>query len=76
MNRFKRGGARPGVFDILTALILLGILVWASWKQFPAYDRKLRSSAASPTPTLRPSGNLSQGSERFFISQIGFSAPC
>jgi hypothetical protein len=58
MKRFKRGATRPGVLDILTALILLAILVWASWKQFPAYNRKLGSSAASPTPTLRPSGKF------------------
>ncbi len=58
MKRFKRGAARPGLFDILTALILLAILIWASWKQFPAYNRKFRSSAESPTPTVRPSGRL------------------
>ena len=57
MKRFGRGGVRPGVLDILTALILLAILVWASWKQFPAYDRRLRSSAALSTPPLRPSSN-------------------
>jgi hypothetical protein len=55
MNRFGPGAVRPGVLDILTALILLAILVWASWKQFPAYDRKFRSSAALSTPPLRPS---------------------
>ena len=55
LTRFKRGATRPRILDILTALILLAILVWASWKQFPAYNGKFRSSAASPTPTLQPS---------------------
>jgi hypothetical protein len=36
---FMRGSTRPGVLDVLTALILLAILAWASWLQFPAYDR-------------------------------------
>jgi hypothetical protein len=56
MTRFMRGAVRPRILDILTALILLTILVWASWKQFPAYNGKFRSSAASPAPTLQPSG--------------------
>jgi len=57
MKRFKRGAMRPGILDILTALILLAILVWASWKQFPAYNRKLRSEPAAIS-TLRPSGKF------------------
>ncbi len=55
---FERGAVRPGLLDILTALILLAILLWASWKQFPAYHRSLPSSAAPTTPALRPPGNL------------------
>ena len=58
MQRFRRGATRPTLVDILTALILLSILVWASWKQFPAYERKFRSNAPSATPALRPSGKL------------------
>jgi hypothetical protein len=58
MKRFEYGAMRPGVLDILTALILLAILVWASWKQFPAYDRRIPPSAAPSTPALRPSGNF------------------
>jgi hypothetical protein len=53
--QFRRGATRPGLLDILTALILLGILVWASWKQFPAYHRQFRTEAAAPTTALRPS---------------------
>jgi hypothetical protein len=58
MKPFRRGATRPTLVDILTALILLIILVWASWKQFPAYDRKFRSNAPSAAPTFRPSGKL------------------
>jgi hypothetical protein len=58
MKRFKRGAMRPGVLDVLTALILLAILVWASWKQFPAYHRKFRPGAESPAPSFRPSGKF------------------
>jgi hypothetical protein len=53
MKHFKHGAMRPSLLDILTALILLVILVWASWKQFPAYNRKFRSGP-STTPALRP----------------------
>jgi hypothetical protein len=45
---FRRGAVRPGVLDVLTALILLALLLWASWKQFPAYDRRFRAARASP----------------------------
>jgi hypothetical protein len=58
MRRFKHGAVRPGVLDILTALILLAALVWASWKQFPAYNRKFRPNAMPTTPTVRPSGGF------------------
>lgn len=55
MKRFEGGAVRPGVLDILTALILLALLLWASWKQFPAYDRRFR--AAAPAPPLGPGQN-------------------
>ena len=64
MRRFKRGAMRPSVLDILTALILLAILLWASWKQFPAYNRKFRNGS-SATPTLRPSGQILDSSVFF-----------
>jgi hypothetical protein len=58
MSRFKRGAMRLRVLDILTALILLAILLWASWKQFPAYNRRFRSPVESPAPTHQPSGKF------------------
>jgi hypothetical protein len=36
---FSPGSTRIGVADVITALILLAILVWASWMQFPAYNK-------------------------------------
>jgi hypothetical protein len=34
---FTRGATRLGAIDVLIALILLALLLWASWEQFPAY---------------------------------------
>jgi hypothetical protein len=33
------------MMDVLTALILLGLLLYASWKQFPAFNRPVASPA-------------------------------
>lgn len=33
----QRGATQLGFLDILTALVILGILIAASWKQFPIY---------------------------------------
>jgi hypothetical protein len=38
-SRLKRGAARLGILDILTALVLLAVLLYASWRQFPAFNR-------------------------------------
>ena len=51
-SRFKRGATRLGLMDVLAALILLAVLLYASWRQFPAYN----SPTASQTHT--------QGSEK------------
>jgi hypothetical protein len=50
-GRFKsqRGATRLGVMDILAALILLGVLVFASYLEFPNYRRPAVSSPA-PSP--------------------------
>jgi len=37
-SRFRRGATRLGVMDVVTALILLGVLLYAAWKQFPAFN--------------------------------------
>lgn len=36
----SKGGVRPSLIDILAALILLAILLYAAWTQFPAYERR------------------------------------
>ena len=46
-NRVARGATHLGFVDILTAVILLGILLWAATLQFPAYER----SPVATTPT-------------------------
>jgi hypothetical protein len=47
------GATRPGFLDVLTAAVLLAILLWASWKQFPAYDND--HPAAIPAVSASPS---------------------
>ena len=46
LNRMTRGATHLGFVDILTAIVLLGILLWAATLQFPAYER-----APATTPT-------------------------
>jgi hypothetical protein len=58
MKRFERGAMRPTILDILTAFILLAILLWASWKQFPAYNRKFMPRAGSASATPRSAGKF------------------
>jgi len=52
-SRFKRGATRLGVMDVLTALILLGLLLYASWKQFPAFNRPVASPGQSHSADQR-----------------------
>jgi hypothetical protein len=49
-GRFKsqRGATRLGVMDIVAALILLGVLLFASYLEFPNYHRL---AAPSPAPS-------------------------
>jgi len=49
--RSQRGAIRLGLADILTALILLGILLVASYLQFPVYQRV---SSPNPSPQAAP----------------------
>ena len=44
-NHMTRGATHLGFVDILTAVILLGILLWAATLQFPAYERAPAASA-------------------------------
>jgi len=51
-ERFKsqRGATRLGVMDIVAALILLGVLVFAAYLEFPNY-RRLAVPSPAPSPT-------------------------
>ena len=56
-GRFKaqRGATRLGVMDILAALILLGVLVFAAYLEFPNYHRPaVPSPAPSPAAPSAP----------------------
>jgi hypothetical protein len=53
INRLQRGATQLGFVDILTAVILLGILLYAATLQFSAYKRP----PAAPTPTGTASGH-------------------
>lgn len=49
-DKSKRGAAPLGLLDVLTALVLLAILLYASWKQFPAFKDRIGSA---PLPSER-----------------------
>ncbi len=49
MPRLRRGAAQLGIMDVLTALVLLGLLLYASWKQFPAFNRPVAPPPAAQT---------------------------
>jgi len=54
-----RGATQLRVLDVLTALILLAVLLWASWKQFPAYENysSVGGPSAAPADSQRPAEN-------------------
>ncbi|MGO9607474.1 MAG: hypothetical protein ACLQAT_29435 [Candidatus Binataceae bacterium] len=45
----QRGATHLGFLDILTALVLLGILVFVSYLQFSNYQRPTASPSAVPS---------------------------
>jgi hypothetical protein len=50
LNRWNSGATHLEFGDVLTAILLLAILLWASWMQFPAYNRD-----SAPQPGRPPS---------------------
>lgn len=54
MLRWRRGATQLRFMDALTALILLAILVWVAWMQFPAYHRSALSPGSTPLKTALP----------------------
>jgi hypothetical protein len=46
-----RGATRLGFVDIIVIAIVMAILLFAAWKQFPAYDRPFTPRAIlTPVP--------------------------
>jgi predicted lipid-binding transport protein (Tim44 family) len=43
----NQGATQLGFLDVLTALILLALLIWAASRQFPAYHRAPAPSTAA-----------------------------
>ncbi|HYA36554.1 MAG TPA: hypothetical protein VEF03_13090 [Candidatus Binataceae bacterium] len=46
-----RGATQLGVIDVITGLVLLGILLWAASKQFPTYSKMQSQPTASAAPS-------------------------
>jgi hypothetical protein len=49
ISRTHRGAARIGFADVLVIAIVMALLLFAAWKQFPAYNRPF-----TPRPILTP----------------------
>jgi type II secretory pathway component PulJ len=43
----ERGATSPGLLDVVVVAVLLAILLYAAWRQFPAYQPS--SPASAPT---------------------------
>jgi len=52
-NRSARGATQLGLLDVLTALILLGILLYAATVQFSVYSRPPAQPIPSSTAASR-----------------------
>jgi hypothetical protein len=46
-----RGATSPGFFDVIVVAVLLAVLLYAAWRQFPAYQ----PTAPAPTPASHKS---------------------
>jgi hypothetical protein len=57
-RRLERGATQLGFLDVLTALVLLAILLWAATKQFSAYKLPAPEphATASPAPDAHATG--------------------
>jgi hypothetical protein len=51
-----RGATHLGFVDIIVVGIVLAVLLWASWKQFPAYNRPFTPIAVLTPVPLMPRG--------------------
>jgi hypothetical protein len=44
-QRFQRGATQLGFLDVVTAIVVLAILVYAASRQFPVYSNATSSAA-------------------------------
>ncbi len=49
------GATQPGFLDVLTAAVLLALLLYAAWKQFPAFN---------PPPAQSPPAHAARSADR------------
>jgi len=49
--RFERGATQLGFVDVLTAVILLGILLWVATLQFAVYKKPPAAAASASSAT-------------------------
>lgn len=54
LRLWRRGATQLRFMDVVTALILLAILLWVAWLQFPAYHTSVPSPAATSASTASP----------------------
>ena len=53
-NRGQAGATHLSPGDVLVALALLGLLLFAAWKQFPAYGPKAGSQSTASQAAHQP----------------------
>jgi hypothetical protein len=59
LRELHRGATRLGFADIVVIAIVMGILLFASWKQFPAYNRPFTPRAIrTPAPRVPTRGHI------------------
>ena len=54
LKRFARGATQLGFVDVLTVVILLGILLYAATMQFAVYKIVPAAPASSATSSAKP----------------------
>ncbi|HUA35873.1 MAG TPA: hypothetical protein VMA09_19845 [Candidatus Binataceae bacterium] len=50
LSRGSRGSVQPRFLDVVVAVALLGVLLYAAWREFPTYNL-----AAAPAPAAQSS---------------------
>ena len=43
----ERGATSPGFLDVVVVAVLLAVLLYAAWRQFPAYQPPAPASASA-----------------------------